>query len=714
MPSLDVTQDISPVNSLQNNMPSSELSGHVVAEQGTLNVNQSDDMSSTLDGSATRTIGSFSEQSVKCVSVNTTKASLEATRDISVGSVMEDSQPSLESSGQNMAKIQTSAEGTHGSHPANVTHDISSSSNMSVQVAAAQFSTTDVHCNTSSKNVTLELPGEPGVTSDPVEANSEALLISHDIELTSKVSQPSPEQAGSMNSTFDRKKSTGNTILAEAVTTTVCPQNVTFETKSSEQNGTITLSESSSSDSHHNTLDKPSPPEVCNAMSSPKDNNSDVHPPEQSKHNGTTSVTDPGTLEMADTPESTPEGTFEANPTMDIVSEAGHHETKDHLQSGLPMRGGLSDTLGHQSMDAEDNKAYTLNLDDTLDLRADCLVTSTPMTNKITNIYTAQDEGKAMGAQKKLYGDGSSKPGGQAPSDVLSSVPSNIICNRKTLLTQPVAVSLLPPLKAASKLLKCKLTSTLSGRAEPLTSGLPMTRQRTQAMMRQKTQSEALRNTAASDAPQKTTGISTSSNSLAALTGPKQPSPGKPRLGGIPSGIQRAALGLRPPSARSNAPASSRTDQLRGPTASNPATKIFQAAKHPLTGGEALPIAKKKRMDALLPSGSAEAPKSSVAANRTKNLKQPTTNQRTFPAKSQRDDAAVPASTAETLASCNAVSRAKALKLPVSSHRSQLSKPPIHGCAKCAALEQQLQMKSEEIRRLKEELLKYSNPGEDC
>ncbi|XP_076615339.1 uncharacterized protein LOC143338659 [Chaetodon auriga] len=713
MPSLDVTQDNSPVNSLQNNMPSSELSGQVVAEQGTLNVNQSDDMSSTLDGSATRTIGSFSEQSVKCVSVNTTKASLEATRDISEDSVMEDSQPPLETSGQNMAKIQTSAEGTHGTHPANVTHDISSSTDMSVQVAATQFSTSDVQCNTSSKNVTLELPGEPGVTSDTVEANSEELLISHDNELTSKVPQPSPKRARSLNSTFDRKKSTGNTILAEAVAT-VCLQNVTFETKSSEQNGTITLSETSSSDSHHNTLDKPSPPEVCNATSSPKHNNSDVHPPEQSKHNGTTSVTDPE-AKMADTPESTPESTFEANPTVDVASEAGHHETKDHLQSGLPMRDGLSDTLGHQSMDAEDNKANTLNLDDTLDLRADCLVTSTPMTNKISNIHTAQDESKAMGAQKKLYGDGPSKPGGQAPSDVPLNVPSNIICDRKTLLTQPAAVSLLPPLKAASKLLKCKLASTLSGRAEPLMSGLPMTRQRTQAMMRQKTQSEALRNTAASDAPQKNTGISTSSNSRATLTGSKQPSPGKPRLGGIPSGIQRAALGLRPPSARSNVPASSRTDQLRGPTASNHASKILQAAKHPLTGGEALPVAKKKKMDAPLPSGSAEAPKSSsVAANRTKNLKQPTTNQRTLPAKTQRDDAAVPASTAETLASCNAVSRAKALKQPVSSHRSLLSKPPIHGCAKCAVLEQQLEMKSEEIRRLKEELLKYSNPEEDC
>lgn len=492
MPSLDVTQDISPVESLQNNMPSSELSGQIVTEPGSLNINQSEDMSSTLDGSATRTISSFSEQSGKCVGENTTKAFLEATRDISMGSVLEDSRPSLGSSGQNMEKIQTSAEGTLGAHPANVTHDISSSSDMSVQVAATQLSTSEVQCNTSAKNVTLELHGEPEVTSNTVGANSEELLTSHDAELTSKVPQASPKRAGSMNSTFDKnsiQKSSGNTIPGEAVATTFCLQNITFETKSPKQNGTITLSETSSTDSHHNTLDKPSPPKVCNATSSPKDNNSEVHPPEQSKHSVTTTITDPD-AKMADTPEST----FDTNPTVDTASEAGHCETKDHLQSGLPMRDGLSDTLGHHNMDTEDNKGNTLNLDDTLDLRADCLVTSTPMTScKIMNFYTAQDEGKAMGAQKKLYGDGPSKPGGQAPSDI----PSNIVCDRKTFLTQPAAVSLLPPLKAASKLLKCKPASTLSGRFEPQSSGLPMTRQRTQAMMRQKTQS------AASDAPHK-------------------------------------------------------------------------------------------------------------------------------------------------------------------------------------------------------------------
>ncbi|XP_044035800.1 mucin-22-like [Siniperca chuatsi] len=773
--SMEVTQDISPVDSLQNNMPSSELSGQIVAEPGKLDIIQSEELSSTVDGNVTHTISSLSEQSDMLVGENIMKAPLEVTRDISMGSVLENSRSSLESSGQNMVKIQTSAEDSLGTHPVNVTHDINSSSDMTVQCAAPQFSTSDMQCNTGSKNVTSELHGEPVVTSNTVEANNEELLTSHDAELPSKVPQPIPKTAESVNSTFtiaqlsnlsastnlntnaqiscpqnktldlpssnvntptvesdatdqatsvsdnttetssvtvqncsavkasgscdvknatfDRhslQKSSNNSILMDAGATTFCLENNTFDTKPpSKQNGTITLSETSSSDSHQNTLDQPSPPKVCKATSSPKDSNSEVHPTDLSKHNGTTASTDPD-AKMADTPEST----FEANPDVVVASGAGRHETKDHSLSGLPMTDGLSDNLGHQSMDTENNKADTFNLDDTLDLRADSLITSTPMTScKMFNFNTERDDGKTIGAQKKLYGDGPSKQDGQQPSDV----PSNIVCDRKTFLTQPAVKSLLPPLKAASQLLKYKPASTLPGRFEALTSGLPMTRQRTQA--------EALRNTAASDAPQMTTGISNSYNLRASTTGSKQPNSGlwKPKLSGIPSsGIQRAAPGLRPPSARCNAPSSSNTEQLCGPTATNPVMKISQAKKHLLNRGEALPTAKKKKMDVPLPSGSAEASTSSCdAANRVKNLKQPTTSQRSLPAKTQRDDAAVPASTVETSTSCNAVSRARALKQPVSNHRALLPKPQGHGCAKCVVLEQQLKIQSEEIRRLK-------------
>lgn len=567
--SMDVTRDISPVDSLQTNMPSSELSGQTVAEPGTLDMIQSEELSSTLDGNDTHTISSFSEQSDKCVEKNIMKASLEVTRDISMGNVLEDSKPSLEPSGQNLAEIQTSAEDTLDTHPANVTRDISSSSDMSVQCAASQFSTSDMQCNTSSKNVTSELHGEPLMTSNTVEANNEELPTSHDSALTNKVPQPSPKTAESANGTFnivehsnlsastnlntttqvsslqsktldlppsnlnspkmenDAKEQATSVCKNTTETTpiinqncsavkagascdlqnttfdkhslrkssgvgntdapTFCLQNNTFDSKPpSKQNGTITLSEMSSSDSYQNTFDKRSPPKVFNASSSPKDNNSEVHPPELSEHNGTTASTVPD-AKTADTPEST----FEANPVVEVASEVGQCETKDHSQSGLPMRDGLSDTLDHQSMDTENNKASAFNLDDTLDLRADSLITSTPMTNcKMFSYNIEREEGKTIGAQKKLYGEGPSKPDGGVPSDL----PSNIVCDRKTFLTQPAAKSLLPPSKAASQFLKYKPASMLPGRLELLTSGLPMTRQRTQA--------GTLRNTAASDAPQ--------------------------------------------------------------------------------------------------------------------------------------------------------------------------------------------------------------------
>lgn len=558
--SLEVTNNISSVDSLENSTPSSALSGPIPAESGTLEITPSEDLSSTLDGNVTHTVSSFSEQSDKCVDENTPKASLEVTQDIAMDSVSEDSQPSSEPSGANVVKIQT-AEVTLGTHPANVTHDLSSSSDMSVQCGVSEVSASDMQCKISSKNGTFELHDEEVVNSDTIEANNEEPLKIHD-----SVPQPSPKTAGSENDTFtvaeqsnlsastsvntcaqvpqnktldlppsnvnspkvesgandssasasknttktssvinpdtsavkasgtcevqnvtfDRHslhKSRGNSALGEAGAATFSLQNNTFDTKSpSQQNGTITLSETSSSDSQQNTLDRPSPPKVCNVTSSPN-NNSEVHNPEFLKLNGTTASTDPN-AKMVDTPEST----FEVNRVVEAASGADRCEAKDQSQSGLPVEDGLSDTLTQSMAMEQDNKANTLNLDDTLDLRADSLITSTPMTN-CKMFHIDQDKGKINGAQKKLYADGPSKPNGQVPSDV----PSNIICDRKTFLTQPAAKSLRPPLKAASQLLKYKPASLLPGRFEPMSSGLPMTRQRTQAV--------ALRTTAASEAP---------------------------------------------------------------------------------------------------------------------------------------------------------------------------------------------------------------------
>ncbi|XP_019963188.2 uncharacterized protein [Paralichthys olivaceus] len=765
---MEVTQDVSPVDAVKHSRPSSELSGLIVAEPDGPVMMQTEELSSTLTGSVTNTTSSFSENS-KCVQENM-KSSLEATRDISVGSALENNTSSPELSGQNM-KSQTSAEDTLGIHSANVTRDISSSSDMSVQSAASQFSTADVQSNTSLKNVTTEIQVKPVETSVAVDANTEELLSRCDTELTGKEPETSPISGGSMNNTFtvvpaadlspsthlnttdqmsspqnktldlppsnvnspasesvaagqvsadvknttetsldtnqnssaakssgscdvqngtfdmhSLQKSCGSSTLGEASAATFCLQN-TFDSKPCKQNGTITITETSSSDSHQNTLDKPSPSEVCNPTTNSKDHTSDVHTPEVSKQNGTTS-TDPD-VKMADTREKT----FEAHSAVDVAPAASRRETKDHSQS---VPDGLSESLGHQGMDTENNQANTFNLDDTLDLKVDSLVTSTPMTHcKVFHFSTEQDESKAIAAQKKLYGEGPSKPVVQVPPDV----PSNIITDRKTLM-QPAAKSLLPPLKAASQLLKYNPTSTLPGKCESATSRLPMTRQRTQT--------EAVKNPAPS--AQGTTGISSSYNLRATTTALKQPNSGLPRppMCSIPSGIQRSAPGLRPPSAKSNV----------GPAAAHPGAKITQPKKHPLTRGEPLPTAKRKKTDGPLSSSGAEASTACDAVNGFKNPKRPgaSCNQRVLPAKAQRDDAVVPVSTAaaENMTSCIATSRSRTLKPPVNNHRAQPAKPQGHGCAKCVMLEEQLKIKSAEIKRLKEELLKFSKQGVEC
>ncbi|XP_039643979.1 uncharacterized protein LOC120550988 isoform X1 [Perca fluviatilis] len=744
-----VTPDIKPVDSLKNNMPPSELSGQIVAEPGKLNTNRSEELSGTLTGNVLHNTSS-SSGSDKSVGENIKQTSLDATWDISKGSVLDNSQPSLEPSEPNMVKIQTSAQEVLGTPPANVTHDITSSSDVSVYCAPSQFSTSDMQCTTSSNDVPSELHVEPVVTSNTVEANSEEIFTSHDAELSSKIPQPSPKTAGSVNSTFtslqlsqlssstnlntttqilvpqnntldlpssnvngpeagseatdqdtsvsknvtetslimnqnrsaerasgscdmqnatfDRRslqKSSGNTVLGDAGVATFCLQNIsdtkstkqnstitlseksviqnnTFNTKSTKQNGTITLSEK---DSHQNTFDQPSPLNVCNATSSPKEKHSEVQPPELSTPNGTIDSTDP-IANIVDTPEST----FEANPAVEVAFRVGRRETKDHSQSALSLTDDLSLTLGHQSMDTENIKAKPFNWDDPLDLRADSLITSTPMTDcKIANLNIQREEGKTIGAQKKLYGDGPSKPDAQMPSEI----PSNIICDRKTFLRQPASKSLLPPPKTASQLLRQKLPSALPGRFKAATSTLPVTRRRTQP--------EALRNTAASDTAQVTTARSSFYKLCASTKGAKQPNMGLQRLqvSGVPTGC-RAATGLRLPSARSNAPASSNTNKLCGPTAANPVTK------QPLNGGEALPNAKRKKMDAAVPAITA----------------------------------------AEISTSCDGVSRAKALKQPAANHGALQAKPKGHGCANCILLEQQLKTQSVELRSLREELLK--------
>ncbi|KAM8836913.1 uncharacterized protein AB9W97_002351 isoform 2-T3 [Spinachia spinachia] len=660
--------------------------------------------------------------------------------------VLESPRTSPEHSASSEVKAQTSAEDTFDAHPSNVTQDVSSSSVVTVQCAASEFSTSDMPCDSRSRSVTSELHGEPLGTSNAVEANNEELLSSHEAELTSKETQPSPEACRSVsgaitslqtshsssstpsnttvqkpgpknttldltpsnaeseatdsatsvsknttgaslciNQTFPAVKATcssdmhnsisdrnslriscGNTFIGNAGSGTFLVQNNTVDAKPPKQNDTITLSETSSSGGLQNTFDKAPPPGVCNLTSTPKESSSKAQTPQ---HEGTVPIT-----KMVDTPERM----LEVNPAVEVASGTGQCETTNRSQSSLPLTNGLCDSLGCQNMETENKMEHSFNLEESLDLTADLLITSTPMTTcKILSVTTERAQGKTIVGQKRLYVDGPALPDGPTPS--------NVVCDRKTFFAHPAAKSLLPPLRTASQLLRQTPGSALSGRCDASTSGPPMTRQRTQAV--------ALRNTL--DGAQ-ATGVSSSYKLRPSTTaawsiysphalpsvltlGLKMPISGLPRpqLSGIPSGIQRPAAGLRPPSAGSNASSSSSSlsshaNRPRGPTAANPVAKTTHSKKQPLSRNETLPIAKKTRMDAA----------SSISA------------------------LARPAAAVSTR--CNAVGRHKALKQPATSHGALQAKGKGHECATCVMLKQQLKQQSEEIQRLKEDLLKKS------
>ncbi|XP_074518703.1 uncharacterized protein LOC141784754 [Halichoeres trimaculatus] len=753
--SVNVAQDISPGDAPHASVASLELSGQPAADPSTVDNIQTSDLSTTLEDKATH-VSSCSEKS-NCVGPNVTKAPLELTRDISMSSLSCNSQSSLEPSGLNIEDI---SKDTLVTHPVNVTHDMSSSSDTSAQSAKTQLSTSDMQCDVRSEAVTSDALTEPVVIlkteesptsnspkcsslspktaesmNDSVTANQPTKLSSPSnlsstpqipmnvtLDLApSSINSPKAEsgakdltfslsgsttksslemnssaaKAGALcevqNATFDRnslQKSSGNSTLGEAAAATFSLQSTTGLPH--QQNGTITLSETSSGDSHHDAVDQTSSSKVCAATSRPQHPTLDVHPSEVTSHDGLASNPDHD-AEKADNPE----GTLDVNPAAEKASETSQSTTKS--SSGLPVdreMEALSDTSVIQHRDLESCKVSSFNLDDTLDLAVGSLITSTPMPSCKT--FSERDRGRIFGATETPHGDAPCKPGGQ----VTSEIPSNIIGDRKTFLTKPMAKSLLPSSKPASLLLKFKPALTHPGRLEPSASGLPMTRQRAQA--------EALRSSVACDEPKVASGTSSSYNLRTTTTESKQPNTGlrKPQSCGL-SNIQRATVGLRPLSARSKVPAPSTcTGKLQAPTA-NPLTKISQAKKHPLTRAENVQVAPKKRkVDALLPSSNAEASTLSCdAANRAKNLKQLTTCQKALPA--QKEDLAAQTGISGSSTSCDAVSRGRALKQPAASHRALTAKPQAHGCANCVLLEQQLKMNSEEIKRLKKELEKF-------
>lgn len=508
-PSVKVAPNIPSVENLQSEHPSSEKSLDVTQELNTSNTVQNEEAKSPDDGSADNKPNSCSEQSVKCVSENIPKASLETTRDISMESLLEDSRPSVESSSQSLDRTQTLVMEAVCGNRANLTRDISSfsiaSASSDTQCSVNTKNTTfdldepaasmnaacedrpqsldgdlstkenqinpkgpesangtfmiaeqvsDLSANSATpklrcQNQTLELASNPRAETD---TKDEPLPVTNDTKSTPAISNSCPSvepgaPCASQNVTFDRhslQRSTNSIIVGEAEGPTSGPENNTFDVKSSKQNATITMCETSSSNSQQSALEKQTPPKGCPATGSPNGDCSEC--PLATAHNAMKS---------------------------DTVSEAKTVCTPEgKSRSDLSIHGDC-DVSVHQSMGIEENRGSTSCLDETLDLREELSITSTPMVDsKMFNLNAERDHGK-IPAQKKLYRDPPSMPNGQ--------LSSNIVADRKTFLKQPAAKTLQPPLKVVSQLMMKKPPSAIPGRPEPLVSGVPMTRLRSQA-----------------------------------------------------------------------------------------------------------------------------------------------------------------------------------------------------------------------------------------
>lgn len=502
-PSVKIAPNILPVDNLQSKHPSSEKS---TQERNTSNLAQSHDF-------AGNELNSCSEQSIKCVSEKMPKASLETTRDISMESFLEGSRRSVEFSSQSINENQTHVLETVGGNPANVTRDISSCS-----IASAP---SDTQCSTNTKNATfelneptasvnaasedhplsldedlsgcknlinpkasesangtfmiaeqvsdlsankmtpklnsqnqtLELASNPSAEGDK---KDEHLPVNNDTKRTPAISDSCPSvkpgaPCASQNVTFERhslQRSTNTIIVGEADAATSGEDNNTFDVKSSKQNATITMCETSSSDSQQSILEKQSPPKVIPATANSKGDNSEL--PLATEHNAAKSDA-ASVAEMVCTPKMVCTAKSKSDPSLH----------------------GDSDVSVHQSMGIEENQGIPFCLDETLDLREERLITSTPMVDsKMFNLNIERDQGK-MPAQKKLYKDPPSMPNSQ--------LSSNIVSDRKTFLKQPATKLPQHPLKAGTQLVMKKPPSAIPGRAEPGVSGVPMTRLRSQA-----------------------------------------------------------------------------------------------------------------------------------------------------------------------------------------------------------------------------------------
>lgn len=719
-----------------------------------------DKKSTTFTGNLTHSLNSGSEVSESNVVEDVKKVQLQETQDISMSSALDSSKTSSENSGH-MDKIMDKTQPPADSHPVNVTRDLSSS-NMSVQSDCSRSldsknATSELQAE---PNVTSEVQAEPNVTSDlqskpnltvelkvePVKASSPEKIPNQTFEMTTK--ETSENKAGSLNNTFTLVQSSE---LSSASTQESNPQNRTLDLPTSDNSKPeITETPQTSTSSKSSPETSPVSNDNCSDSKSSQSceiQNQTFERNSLQKSSGSTIISQAGTTITSETFENKPnetkddtaagekqqeketapspvknavtnepplpeissekiqattdtnakpaepcENTFEVNPAVEDNSgaSASSGEAKDSLNSGN----------GHESIHQntfnESHKANTFNMDNTLDFKSDSLITSTPMpTSKAFNFTIERDGNKMAAAQKKLYREGPSKP-----VQATSELPSNIVGDRKTFLPLPSTKNHLPTMKPPSLLSKFKPASIFPKHPELLTSGLPMTRQ-----------VEALKSNAPQLVLQQTTDITSSYNlrpSTVAASSLKPPTSGirKPASSSIPSGIHRPGHGLKPPAARTTASGSSGSDKPAAGT--NPLLKTTQPKKHPLAKVEVLPAAKKKKIDPSVPSSNPSV-SSSDAAAKAKPLKPPTHSQRTLPSKAQKQDTAVLSTSSET---SEPTSRVRSLKPPATGLKAPTSKPLCQGCTNCSSLEEQLKLKDEEIRRLKEELLKC-NKKED-
>ncbi|KAI1898198.1 hypothetical protein AGOR_G00069880 [Albula goreensis] len=345
-------------------------------------------------------------------------------------------------------------------------------------------------------------------------------------------------------------------------------------------------------------------------------------------------------------------GTFEVQMDPVQVRSTGHNLTVEMTKlMGSPNGGGHSDNNSGQIGDPEDSTACSMwSLDNSLDMKANFLVTSTPLV--VPKVFNFSAESTTSRARKRLsIINGSSEPCSDADAVSLGSSNRNIAVEQvDPPVDQPPPAETKPPAKSLARpgslglrpSTRLQPSNTTTGKSLPRPSGLPTSKMPT-AFSRSSRLSLAPRAKTLA-APQVSGGTSllsstltmgkktggalrntTTSSSMEAgstsrrqsilhgklassglqkpqTLGHPQPTSSTSQLGQKPSGLgssklqaQRAAAGTRPlgvgePKGKSTQLPTSSQKQPRGST------------------DDSLPISKRKKIDASAPSTNGEAP----------------------------------------------------------------------------------------------------------